>query len=109
MLDAEVLAFCGVALLLAMTPGPDMALALRNSIRGGRPAGFRTMAAISGGLAGWGLATALGVAAILAASATVFTMLKIAGGAYLVFLGLQTLWALRRGRIALGLRLAVER
>ncbi len=97
MLDAQLLAFCGVALLLAMTPGPDMALVLRNSVRGGRAAGFRTMAGISVGLIGWGLATALGVAAVLAASATVFTALKIVGGAYLVYLGLQTLWALRRG------------
>ena len=97
MLDAQVLAFCAVALLLAMTPGPDMALILRNSVRGGRAAGFRTMAGVSVGLIGWGLATALGVAAVLAASATVFSLLKIAGGAYLVFLGLQTLWALRRG------------
>lgn len=100
MLDAEVLAFCGVALLLAMTPGPDMALVLRNSVRGGRAAGFRTMAGISVGLVGWALATALGIAAVLAASATVFTVLKIAGGAYLVFLGLQTLWALRQSGAA---------
>jgi threonine/homoserine/homoserine lactone efflux protein len=94
--DAQLLAFCGVALLLAMTPGPDMALVLRNSIRGGRAAGFRTMAGISVGLIGWGLASAFGVAAILAASSTVFTMLKIAGGVYLVYLGIQTFRALRR-------------
>jgi threonine/homoserine/homoserine lactone efflux protein len=97
MLDAQVVAFCGVALLLAMTPGPDMALIMRNSVRGGRAAGFRTMAGVAVGLVGWGLATALGVAAVLAASATVFTVLKIAGGIYLVFLGVQTLWGLRRG------------
>jgi threonine/homoserine/homoserine lactone efflux protein len=96
-LDPQLLAFCGVALLLAMTPGPDMALVMRNSVRGGRTAGFQTMAGISVGLAGWGLATAFGVAAVLAASATLFTALKIAGGVYLVFLGLQTLWSLRHG------------
>lgn len=96
MLDAQVLAFCGVALVLAMTPGPDMALVLRNTLRGGRPAGMRTVAGISVGLVGWGLATALGVAAVLAASATVFTVLKVAGGIYLVYLGIQTLRSLRR-------------
>jgi threonine/homoserine/homoserine lactone efflux protein len=96
MLDGQVLAFCGVALVLAVTPGPDMALVLRNSLRGGRPAAFRTIAGIFVGLIGWGLATALGVAAILAASTTVFTMLKIAGGLYLVYLGVQTLRSLRR-------------
>jgi threonine/homoserine/homoserine lactone efflux protein len=97
MLDAQVLAFCGVALVLAMTPGPDMALILRNTVRGGRAAGMRTVAGTSVGLIGWGLATALGVAAVLAASATVFTVLKIAGGIYLVYLGIQTLRSLRRG------------
>jgi threonine/homoserine/homoserine lactone efflux protein len=96
MLDAQVLAFCGVALALAVTPGPDMALVLRNSLRGGRPAAFRTVAGISLGLIGWGLASAFGVAAILAASSTVFTALKIAGGVYLLYLGIQTLRALRR-------------
>jgi threonine/homoserine/homoserine lactone efflux protein len=97
MLDAQVLAFCGVALVLAMTPGPDMALILRNTLRGGRAAGMRTVVGTSVGLVGWGLATALGVAAVLAASATVFTVLKIAGGIYLVYLGIQTLRSLRRG------------
>ena len=96
MLDAQLIAFCGVALALAVTPGPDMALVLRNSLRGGRPAAFRTIAGISVGLIGWGLASAFGVAAILAASTTVFTMLKIAGGVYLVYLGIHTLRALRR-------------
>jgi threonine/homoserine/homoserine lactone efflux protein len=96
MVDAQVLAFCGVGLVLAVTPGPDMALVLRNSVRDGRAAGFRTVAGISVGLIGWGLASAFGVAAVLAASSTVFTVLKIAGGVYLVFLGIQTFRALRR-------------
>lgn len=97
MLDAQVLAFCGVALVLAVTPGPDMALVMRNGLRGGRPAAFRTILGISVGLVGWGLATAVGVAAILAASTTVFTVLKIAGGIYLAYLGVRTLLGLRRG------------
>jgi threonine/homoserine/homoserine lactone efflux protein len=95
-LDAQVLAFCGVALALAVTPGPDMALVMRNGLRGGRPAVFRTILGISVGLLGWALATAVGVAAVLAASATVFTALKIAGGVYLAYLGIRTLLALRR-------------
>jgi threonine/homoserine/homoserine lactone efflux protein len=97
MLDGQVLAFAGVALVLSVTPGPDMALVLRNSLRGGRPAAFRTILGVGVGLLGWAAATALGVAAVLAASSTVFTVLKIAGGAYLVLLGIQTLLALRRG------------
>jgi threonine/homoserine/homoserine lactone efflux protein len=99
MLDAQVLAFVGVALVITVTPGPDMALVLRNTLRGGRPDGLRTVAGIAVGLAGWALASALGIAAVLAASATVFTALKIAGGIYLVYLGVQALLAVRRGRL----------
>jgi threonine/homoserine/homoserine lactone efflux protein len=95
-LDAQVLAFCGVALALSVTPGPDMALVMRNGLRGGRPAAFRTILGISVGLLGWALATAVGVAAILAASATLFTAPKIAGGNYLAYLRIRTLHALRR-------------
>ena len=74
-----------------------MALVLRNTLRGGRPAGFRTVAGIAVGLLVWATLSALGVAAVLAASATVFTVLKLAGAAYLVYLGVQSLLALRRG------------
>lgn len=97
MFDAQLLAFVGVAVVLTLTPGPDMALVLRNTLRGGRPAGQRTIAGIAVGLLGWATASALGVAAVLAASATVFTVLKLAGAAYLVYLGIQALRALRRG------------
>ena len=96
MLDEQVLAFVGVALVLTLTPGPDMALVLRNTMRGGRAAGFRTVAGIALGLLGWATASALGVAAVLEASATVFTALKLAGAVYLVYLGIQALRSLRR-------------
>jgi threonine/homoserine/homoserine lactone efflux protein len=95
--DEQLLAFVGVAVVLTLTPGPDMALVLRNTVRGGRPAGFRTIAGIALGLLLWASASALGVAAVLAASTTVFTGLKLAGAAYLVYLGLQALLAVRRG------------
>jgi threonine/homoserine/homoserine lactone efflux protein len=95
-LDGQVLAFAGVAVVLTLTPGPDMALVLRNSIRGGRPAALRTVLGIAVGLLVWATATALGVAAVLAASATVFTVLKLAGGVYLVYLGVRALLAARR-------------
>jgi threonine/homoserine/homoserine lactone efflux protein len=96
MLDGQLLAFVGVALVLTLTPGPDMALFLRNTLRSGREAGLRTVAGIAVGLVGWAAASALGVAAVLAASATVFTALKLAGAAYLVYLGVHALLALRR-------------
>ena len=101
MLDAQLLAFAAVAVVLSITPGPDMALVLRNTVRDGRAAGLRTVAGIAVGLVGWATASALGVAAVLATSATVFTVLKVAGGIYLVFLGVQALLAVRRGHAEL--------
>jgi len=97
MLDAQVLAFVGVAVVLSLTPGPDMALVMRNTLRDGTSAGLRTVGGIAVGLVGWATASALGVAAVLAASATVFTALKLAGALYLVFLGVQALRAVARG------------
>ena len=97
MLDGQLLAFMGVALVISVTPGPDMALVLRNSIRGGRAAAYRTILGTGVGLIGWATASAVGIAAVLAASAIVFTVLKLAGAVYLVYLGMQTLLALRRG------------
>ncbi len=95
-IDQGLLAFVGVAIVLTLTPGPDMALVLRNTVRGGRSAGFRTVAGIAVGLLGWATASALGVAAVLSASATVFTALKLAGAVYLVYLGVQALRSVRR-------------
>jgi RhtB (resistance to homoserine/threonine) family protein len=97
-IDGQLLAFAGVALVLSLTPGPDMALVLRNTLRDGRPAGFCTVGGIALGLLVWATMSALGIAAVLAASATVFTVLKLAGAAYLVYLGVQSLRALRRGQ-----------
>ncbi len=97
MFDGQLIAFMGVALVIVVTPGPDMALVLRNSIRGGRPAAYRTILGTGVGLIGWATASAVGIAAVLAASATVFTALKLAGAVYLVYLGVQTLLVLRRG------------
>lgn len=95
MLDQRLLAFLAVAALLTVTPGPDMALVTRNAFRG-MQAVVRTSLGIVSGLLVWGAASAVGVAALLAASATAFTLLKLVGAAYLCWLGLQTLLASRR-------------
>jgi threonine/homoserine/homoserine lactone efflux protein len=97
MFDQQLLAFVPVAIVLSVSPGPDMALVLRNTVRGGRGAGYRTVGGIAVGLVVWATASALGVAAVLSASATVFTALKLAGAVYLVYLGVQSLRSLRRG------------
>jgi threonine/homoserine/homoserine lactone efflux protein len=87
----DVVAFVGVATVIVMVPGPDMALVLRNGVVDGRRAAVATALGINAGLLVWGLAAALGIAAVIHASGTAFTVLKLAGAAYLVWLGLRAL------------------
>ena len=94
---ATILTFTGVAALLTITPGADMALVTRSALRGGRGAAFATTLGVVTGVTAWAAASALGIAALLAASATGFTALKLVGAGYLVFLGLQAIWGTRRG------------
>jgi threonine/homoserine/homoserine lactone efflux protein len=91
--------FLGVAVLVIVTPGPDTALTIRNTLLGGRTAGLATAAGVVMGQAVWALATSAGIAALLLASEPAFTAVRLAGAAYLVFLGAQTLLAaIRPGR-----------
>ena len=93
----ELAAFVGISALVIVTPGPDTALTIRNALLGGRAAGVFTALGVTAGQATWTLATSIGVGALLVASAPAFLALKLAGSAYLVFLGLQAMWrALRR-------------
>jgi threonine/homoserine/homoserine lactone efflux protein len=85
--------FLVAVLLLNATPGPDTAYILGRSIAQGRAAGLVSALGISVGCCVHALASALGLSAILAASATAFTMIKLAGGAYLVYLGIRMLLA----------------
>jgi threonine/homoserine/homoserine lactone efflux protein len=88
---AELLAFLGIAVVVIVTPGQDTALTIRNTLAGARRAGIATAAGVSAGQAVWTLATSLGLAAVVAASEPVFQAIKLAGAAYLVVLGLQSL------------------
>jgi threonine/homoserine/homoserine lactone efflux protein len=91
-------AFLGVSAVVIVTPGQDTALTIRNTLLGGRRNGVYTAVGVSSGQAVWALATSAGVAAVLKASEPAFVAVKLAGAAYLVFLGLQTLLpALRSG------------
>lgn len=90
-IDSRVAAFLLVAVLVAITPGPDMLLVMRNSVARGRRIGAATVVGIVAGILGWGVLAAFGVAAILAASSVAFAILKLAGAAYLVFLGVMSI------------------
>jgi RhtB (resistance to homoserine/threonine) family protein len=93
----RLLAFVGVAVLLLVTPGVDMALVTRTALRHGRRAAFHTALGIDTGVAVWALAAAVGLAGLLRASAVAFTALKLLGAAYLCVLGFQSLRASVRG------------
>jgi threonine/homoserine/homoserine lactone efflux protein len=89
--NEQLLAFIGIAIVVVVVPGPDMALVARNVIRHGRSAGYATSVGICAGTLGWALAAGLGVATLLATSAIAFTALKLAGAAYLIYLGITAL------------------
>ena len=97
---SHVAAFVGISAIVICTPGPDTALIVRNTIFGGRTNGVRTAAGIVSGIALWTLAASAGVAAVVAASHPLFTVLRVAGAAYLVWLGIGTLRSHRRAEIA---------
>jgi len=93
----QLLALGGVILLAAMSPGPDFVIVTRNAMASGRRAGTACAAGIAVGVFTWAIVTALGIAGLLAASAVAFTVVKLAGAAYLVLLGVRALLAARRG------------
>ena len=80
--------FCLAVLLLNVTPGPDTAYIAGRSLAQGRRAGLISAAGISAGCCLHAVASALGLSALLAASATAFLIVKLAGGMYLIYLGL---------------------
>jgi threonine/homoserine/homoserine lactone efflux protein len=90
--------FAIAALVLIMLPGPDQALITRNALVGGRYGGILTLLGGVLGLTVHAGAAALGLSALLLASATAFTILKIVGAVYLLWLAVQMLWSTRRSR-----------
>jgi hypothetical protein len=83
--------FALVSAIVIMTPGPDTAITIRNTLLGGRTAGFATALGVSTGQLVWALATALGVVTILVTSEILFSLVKFLGAGYLVLLGLMAL------------------
>ena len=98
MAEVNFAAFLGVSILVIAAPGQDTALTIRNTLFGGRRAGLATAAGVATGQFTWTLATSAGLAALLIASEAVFTAVRLAGAAYLVFLGVQALHAAVRRR-----------
>lgn len=84
------LAFFAASVLLALVPGPDNVFVLLHSAVHGRRAGMLVVLGLCTGLLGHTAAVALGLAAVFAASATAFTVLKLCGAGYLVWLAWQS-------------------
>jgi threonine/homoserine/homoserine lactone efflux protein len=90
---SSFLTFLGISILVIVTPGPDTAITVRNTILGGRRGGLATALGVTTGQAIWAIATSAGLVTILLASEVIFQTVKLFGAAYLVYLGAQSLWS----------------
>src|SRR5437660_3359285 len=88
---AAYAAFLAVSLLVICTPGQDTALTIRNTLLGSRATGVATAVGVSTGQAAWTVATSAGLAVVLMASGPLFLAIRLAGAAYLVYLGIRSL------------------
>jgi len=87
---AHWIAFFSAAVVLTLAPGPDLAFILAQTARSGRKAGFLAMYGIWVGALSHVLLAAIGLSAVIATSALAFSMVKYAGAAYLVWLGIRS-------------------
>jgi threonine/homoserine/homoserine lactone efflux protein len=98
-MDTSFLAFISISIFVIVTPGPDTALVVRNTIVGGRRGGVFTALGIVIGQTIWVFATSIGIVALLVASEPVFHAVRLGGAAYLIYLGARSLHeAARSGR-----------
>jgi RhtB (resistance to homoserine/threonine) family protein len=89
----DLLPFLAISVLLILIPGPDTAVVTKNALVGGRRSGVFAAVGVSVGLTVWTVAAAVGIAALLRASAVAFLVLKLAGAVYLIWIGIQMLRA----------------
>ncbi|HUE29005.1 MAG TPA: LysE family translocator [Solirubrobacteraceae bacterium] len=94
-MGAHLLVFVGVAGLVIVIPGPDTAVVTKNVLIHGRRTALGTSLGVGAGLSVWTVAAAVGVASLVRASAVAFTVLKLVGALYLIWLGVQSWRAAR--------------
>lgn len=84
-----LLAFLGTSLLVIVTPGPDTATTIRNALRHGRRGALLTPLGIGSAILIHAIVAALGLSSLLHTAAGLYTIIKLCGAAYLIFLGIQ--------------------
>ncbi len=87
--------FLIMCIFLIILPGPDTAIATKNTLTVGRTGGFKTMFGTCCALLIHTLAAVVGLSAIIVKSALLFSVFKYVGALYLIYLGIKTLWALK--------------
>jgi threonine/homoserine/homoserine lactone efflux protein len=102
-MDSRYLTFAGIAAVLTITPGTDMALLAKNVFTRGKKGSSATIVGICSGLFVHATASALGLSAILAESARAFEIVKWTGAAYLFYLGVRALMRTWKGSSPVGL------
>ena len=93
----DVVSFAAVAGLLTIVPGLDTAMVLRFTAAHGRRHGFATALGVNSGALVWGAGAAVGVSALLTASLVAYTIVRVAGAAYMIWMGGRLLLQARRG------------
>ncbi len=86
-----LLSFTAAAAVIVIVPGPDQALLLQTSAASGRPAAVRAAGGVLLGIVLWGIASVVGLSALLANGSVAFLVVSVIGAAYLIWLGIMAL------------------
>ncbi len=95
-MDRTLLAFLGTAALVIVTPGPDTATTIRNALRHGRRGALLTPLGAGSAILVHATVAALGLSTLLRTAAGLYTVVRLCGAAYLIFLGIQALRSARQ-------------
>ncbi|MEV7846555.1 LysE family translocator [Streptomyces cyaneofuscatus] len=94
-MDAQLIAFTGVAAGMVALPGADFTVVVRNALAS-RTAGLATALGVAGGLLVHTAVAVAGLAAVLVTMPVLFRTVQLLGGAYVLYLGISALYAIRR-------------
>jgi RhtB (resistance to homoserine/threonine) family protein len=92
--------FVLMCVLLIILPGPDTAIATKNTVSVGRNGGLKTALGTCCALLIHTSAAVVGLSAIIVKSALLFSVFKYVGAVYLIYLGVKTLWSLKKTEVA---------